>query len=215
MRIWGERQRRELFEGTSHHGFHHWYLHQPTMGIVVIILGPTFSRQSQWQAGRGRTPHRRPGPGWSLKRSWDLLWWQKRKKSMTITEMSKTGTWDRLINKSIAWLVDWLIDVQQYIKCTWDKPTIKTWDKPTEMQHPSRCNQVALQLRFLNHRHNTYHNFPISLLSSWLFCVDTYPKGMVGRPLVEARRKPSHPTLTWNLFRERFKKKNWKKTNKC
>ena len=170
MRIWGERQRRELFEGTSHHGFHHWYFHQPTMGIVVIILGPTFSRLSQWQAGRGRTPHRRPGPGLSLKHSWDSWWWQNSVTSQSISQL-------------VDWFLDCLIDcrsLKEMSKClrrrlrqykmhqrqTANKnlrqADNKTWDKPTEMQHPSRCNQVALQLRFLNHpHHNTCHNFPI------------------------------------------------------
>ena len=124
-------------------------------GINFTFSRPTLSTPSRSQAGKVRTPHRKPGPKSSQVHPWQFY---------VDSALSKQTT--KLNSKHLRqskWY--WKYASKNFQSQFW-----KTWDKPVACSHPSLHSQEAQQLHFLakcynlmnlnqpQHHHHLHHS---------------------------------------------------------
>ena len=110
------------------------YFWSALYGINFTFSRPTLSTPSRSQAGKVRTPHRKPGPKSSQVHPWQFY---------VDSALSKQTT--KLNSKHLRqskWY--WKYASKNFQSQFW-----KTWDKPVACSHPSLHSQEAQQLHFL------------------------------------------------------------------
>ena len=107
------------------------------------------------------------------------------------THLEEARSRVRILKSALLWhrlLAEWKLLIEDQVQgCRWNVPEI-LFDNDLKLF----VSFVSLIITIIIVILSKYHYQPS------LFCADTYPKDMVGRPLVEVRRNPSHSTLPWN-----------------